>query len=119
MCVCHLVGLWAGEASCQRSTAGGQRGSEGGATVRQQGLQVAAQLFRTSDGCESRAKKTKKQNSATAGPHRSTTAPPVVQKLESHILEAEEASNASRILPVEVVPDPERPCALVFGVPPG
>lgn len=42
-----------------------------------------------------------------------------IQKAEPNILKAEEASDALRILPVEVVPDPEGPGALVFGVPPG
>lgn len=47
----HLVGLWAGEASCQRSAASRHRGCERGAAVGEQGLQVAAQLLRTLHRC--------------------------------------------------------------------
>lgn len=108
----HLIGLRAGEASCQRSTAGGQRCCEGGPAVRQQGLQVAEQQFRKSN------RKIKQKNHQ---PPLDLTGPqqrPVSVKT-LNILKAAAASNALRILSVEVVPDPEGPGALVFGVPSG
>lgn len=37
----NLIGLWAGEASCQRPTTSRQSSSEGRAAVGQEGLQVA------------------------------------------------------------------------------
>lgn len=39
----NLIGLWAGEASCQRSTTSRQSSSERGAAVGQEGLQVAGE----------------------------------------------------------------------------
>lgn len=59
VCFVHLVGLRAGEASCQRSAASRHRGRERGAAVGQEGLQVAAQLLRTLHRCVMRQQKFK------------------------------------------------------------
>lgn len=64
----HLVGLRAGEASCQRSAASRHRGRERGATVGQQGLQVAAQLLRTLHGCVMRQAGETAKTQATVKP---------------------------------------------------
>lgn len=64
----HLVGLRAGEASCQRSAASRHRGRERGAAVGQEGLQVAAQLLRTSHRCVTRQQKTSSYSTATVRP---------------------------------------------------
>lgn len=45
----NLIGLWAGEASCQRSTTRRQRSSKRRATVGQEGFQVAGEQASVKD----------------------------------------------------------------------